>query len=64
VSAPDDSRRQVPVLKKDQYAGIELVNIDNKLGTTLMSKQQMKPVPLISLSNFQSVKPRRQWKQG
>jgi len=51
VIAPGDSRRLVPVLKKAQTAGIVLVNIDNKLDAALMTEQQMKPVPFISVDN-------------
>jgi ribose transport system substrate-binding protein len=51
VIAPGDSRRLVPILKKAQSAGIDLVNIDNKLDSALMAEQHMTPVPFISVDN-------------
>lgn len=51
VIAPGDSARLVPVLKKAQDAGIQVVNIDNRLSAQAMQAVGMKPVPFISVDN-------------
>ena len=51
VIAPGDSMRLVPVLKKAQDAGIQIVNIDNRLSAEAMAAVDMKPVPFISVDN-------------
>lgn len=51
VIAPGDSMRLVPVLKKAQDAGIQIVNIDNRLSADAMAAVSMKPVPFISVNN-------------
>jgi len=51
VIAPGDSMRLVPILKKAQDAGIQIVNIDNRLDAATMAGQGMKPVPFISVDN-------------
>lgn len=51
VIAPGDSMRLVPVLKKAQDAGIQIVNIDNRLSADAMAAVGMKPVPFISVNN-------------
>jgi ribose transport system substrate-binding protein len=54
VIAPGDSLRLVPVLKKAQDAGIQVVNIDNRLSAEAMAASGMKPVPFISVDNAQA----------
>ncbi len=51
VIAPGDSMRLVPVLKKAQDAGIQVVNIDNRLSAQAMQAIGMKAVPFISVDN-------------
>lgn len=51
VIAPGDSMRLVPVLKKAQDAGIQIVNIDNRLSAEAMAAIAMRPVPFISVNN-------------
>lgn len=51
VIAPGDSMRLVPILKKAQDAGIQIVNIDNRLNPETMKAEGMKPVPFISVDN-------------
>ena len=51
VIAPGDSMRLVPVLKKAQDAGIQIVNIDNRLSAQAMTAVAMRPVPFISVNN-------------
>jgi ribose transport system substrate-binding protein len=51
VIAPGDSARLVPVLKRAQDAGIQIVNIDNRLSPEAMAAAGMKPVPFISVDN-------------
>lgn len=51
VIAPGDSTRLVPVLKKAQDAGIQVVNIDNRLSAQAMQAVGMKAVPFISVNN-------------
>lgn len=51
VIAPGDSVRLVPALKKAQDAGIQIVNIDNRLDAQAMTAAGMKPVNFISVDN-------------
>jgi ribose transport system substrate-binding protein len=51
VIAPGDSSRLVPILKQAQDAGIQLVNIDNRLNAAAMTAAGMKPIPFISVDN-------------
>ncbi len=51
VIAPGDSSRLVPILKRAQDAGIQIVNIDNRLSAAALSAAGMKPVPFISVDN-------------
>jgi len=51
VIAPGDSARLVPMLKKAQDAGIQIVNIDNRLSPDAMKAEGMKAVPFISVDN-------------
>ena len=51
VIAPGDSLRLVPVLKSAQEAGIQIVNIDNRLDAEAMQKHGMSQVPFISVDN-------------
>ena len=51
VIAPGDSARLVPILKQAQDAGIQIVDIDNRLSPEAMKAQGMKPVPFISVDN-------------
>ena len=51
VIAPGDSMLLVPILKKAQDAGIQIVNIDNRLNPKTMADAGMKPVPFISVDN-------------
>jgi len=51
VIAPGDSLRLVPVLKSAQEAGVQIVNIDNRLDAEAMQKHGMSRVPFISVDN-------------
>jgi len=51
VIAPGDSMLLVPILKKAQDAGIQIVNIDNRLNPESMKAEGMRPVPFISVDN-------------
>lgn len=51
VIAPADSVGIIPVLKRVQLRGIEIVNIDNKIDAQALHKAEMKPVPFISVDN-------------
>jgi ribose transport system substrate-binding protein len=51
VIAPGDSLRLVPVLKAAQEAGIQVVNIDNRLDNEAMKKHDLAHVPFISVDN-------------
>jgi ribose transport system substrate-binding protein len=51
VIAPGDSSRLVPILKQAQAAGIQIVNIDNRLSAAALSAAGMQPVPFISVDN-------------
>jgi ribose transport system substrate-binding protein len=51
VIAPGDSSRLVPILKQAQDAGIQIVNVDNRLSAAAMSAAGMKPVPFVSVDN-------------
>ncbi|HYH95302.1 sugar ABC transporter substrate-binding protein [Hyalangium sp.] len=51
VIAPGDSLRMVPVLKAAQDAGIQIINIDNRLDPEAMKKHGLSRVPFISVDN-------------
>lgn len=51
VIAPGDSLRLVSALKAAQEAGIQIVNIDNRLDPEAMRKHSMGRVPFISVDN-------------
>jgi ribose transport system substrate-binding protein len=51
VIAPGDSLRLVPILKTAQEAGIQIINIDNRLDAEAMRGHGMAPVPFISVDN-------------
>lgn len=51
VIAPGDSQRLVPTLKKAAEAGIQIVNIDNRLDPQAVKDLGMKPIPFISVDN-------------
>jgi ribose transport system substrate-binding protein len=51
VIAPGDSLRLVPALKRAQEAGIQLINIDNRLDAETMKQHGMGRVPFISVDN-------------
>jgi ribose transport system substrate-binding protein len=51
VIAPGDSVRLVPVLKSAQDAGIQIVNIDNRLEPETMKKHGLTRVPFVSVDN-------------
>jgi ribose transport system substrate-binding protein len=53
VIAPGDSKELIPVLKKAQDAGIQVVNIDNQLDKELSSQLGLKDIPFISVDNQQ-----------
>jgi ribose transport system substrate-binding protein len=53
VVAPADSTRLVPALKNAQDAGIQIINLDNRLSPEAMEAAGMKPVPFISVDNEQ-----------
>lgn len=54
VIAPGDSKRLVPVLKKARDAGIQVVNIDNRLEPEALTANGLKPFPFISVDNEQA----------
>lgn len=51
VVVPADSTRLVPALKNAQDAGIQIVNLDNRLDPEAMEAAGMRPVPFISVDN-------------
>ncbi|SEL68154.1 monosaccharide ABC transporter substrate-binding protein, CUT2 family [Stigmatella aurantiaca] len=51
VIAPGDSLRLVPVLKTAQEAGLQIINIDNRLDAEAMKGLGMAPIPFISVDN-------------
>jgi ribose transport system substrate-binding protein len=51
VIAPGDSVQLIPVLKTAQDAGIEVVNIDNRLDRDFSEKHGLTGVPFISVDN-------------
>ena len=50
IIAPADSKALVPVCKKAQRAGIIVVNIDNKLDTDVMAKENVR-IPFVGPDN-------------
>jgi len=50
IIAPADSKALVPVCKKAQRAGIIVVNIDNKLDTEVMAKENVR-IPFVGPDN-------------
>jgi ribose transport system substrate-binding protein len=54
VIAPGDSMRLVPVLKKARDAGIQVVNIDNRLDREALAANGLKQFPFISVDNEQA----------
>ena len=51
VIAPGDSQRLIPALKKAAIAGIQVVNIDNRLDQEAVRQAGMKPIPFVSVDN-------------
>ena len=51
VIAPGDSKELIPALKKAQDAGIQVVNIDNRLDDALSKQLGLVGVPFISVDN-------------
>ncbi len=51
VITPADSVGIIPVLKRVQLRGIEIVNIDNNIDAQALHKAEMKPVPFIGVDN-------------
>ncbi|PSN20189.1 sugar ABC transporter substrate-binding protein [filamentous cyanobacterium CCP5] len=51
VVAPGDSVQLIPVLKRAQDAGIEIINIDNRLNPERSQAIGLEPVPFISVDN-------------
>ena len=51
VIAPADSQSLVGTLKKASYAGIKIVNIDNRLDAEALSKAGLGEIPFISVDN-------------
>lgn len=54
VIAPGDSVELIPVLKQAQDAGIQVINIDNRLDPGMSEKQGLRDVPFISVDNEQA----------
>jgi len=53
VIAPGDSVELIPVLKQARDAGIQVINIDNRLDPELSARQGLRDVPFISVDNEQ-----------
>lgn len=51
VIAPGDSQRLIPSLKKALSAGIQVVNIDNRLDPVALKQAGMAPIPFIGVDN-------------
>lgn len=51
VIAPGDSQRLIPSLKKAIAAGIQVVNIDNRLDPDALKQAQMAPIPFVGVDN-------------
>ena len=51
VIAPGDSVQLIPALKAAQDHGIKVVNIDNRLDSTVSERFGLNPVPFISVNN-------------
>lgn len=51
VIAPGDSQRLIPSLKKAVSAGIQVVNIDNRLDPAALRQADMAPIPFIGVDN-------------
>lgn len=51
VLAPADSERLVATVKKAVAAGIQVVNIDNRLDPVEVQRQGLAPVPFVSVDN-------------
>ena len=51
VIAPGDSKELIPALKKAQDAGIQVVNIDNRLDEVLSKQLGLVGIPFISVDN-------------
>lgn len=51
VVAPGDSVQLIPVLKRAQEAGIQIINIDNRLDPQRSQEIGLSPVPFISVDN-------------
>jgi len=54
VIAPGDSIELIPSLARAQKAGIVVVNIDNKLDDDFARRNDMEPIPFISVDNRKS----------
>lgn len=54
VIAPGDSVELIPVLKQAQDAGIQVINIDNRLDPAMSEKQGLRDIPFISVDNEQA----------
>jgi len=61
VIAPGDSTRLVPILKEAQDAGIQIVNIDNRLSPEALKSAGMRPVPFISVDNEKGAYSAAKW---
>lgn len=51
VIAPGDSQRLIPALKKAIDAGIQVVNIDNRLDPVAVEQAGLPPIPFVSVDN-------------
>lgn len=51
VIAPGDSQRLIPTLKKAIQAGIQVVNIDNRLDAAAVQAAGLAPIPFVSVDN-------------
>ena len=61
VIAPGDSLELIPVLKKAQDAGIEVINIDNRLDPEYSTRLHLRPIPFISVDNEQGAYTAAKW---
>ncbi|MCP5159141.1 MAG: sugar ABC transporter substrate-binding protein [Gammaproteobacteria bacterium] len=61
VIAPGDSLELIPVLKKAQDAGIEVINIDNRLDPEYSTRLHLRRIPFISVDNEQGAYKAGKW---
>ncbi|MDD2712765.1 MAG: substrate-binding domain-containing protein [Simplicispira sp.] len=61
VIAPGDSQRLVPALKRAADAGIQLVNLDNRLDPDAVQQAGLAPIPFLSVDNEKAAYTAAQW---